>query len=108
MATTTTADDPCLSCGACCDSNVDVDWDEQQVPPGFVEAYQDRDGMWYRRTRIKPGNGPAKQQCVALHGTIGETVRCKIYRRRPRLCRSFPPGCAECNDARADYDLPPL
>ena len=102
-------ENPCMVCGACCDGGVDMDFAEQQVPPSFVALdWSEGGGHVFRKTRVKDGSGPARKQCAALVGTIGEQVRCEIYANRPRLCCIFPVGCPECNDARSDYGLDPV
>ena len=45
-------------------------------------------------------------QCIALSGTIGVAVKCRIYEDRPRVCREFTPGCDLCLDVRARDGIP--
>ena len=42
--------------------------------------------------------------CVFLDG--GD--RCSIYPTRPDICRAFPAGAPQCQEARALHGLPPL
>lgn len=51
------------------------------------------------------GAGP---RCVALAGTVGESVCCTIYEQRPGACRNVLPGDEKCERARARHGLPPL
>lgn len=43
--------------------------------------------------------------CVALRGTIGGIVSCKIYDVRPDVCRTFARGGSECLWAREEAGL---
>lgn len=53
-------------------------------------------------------------RCVALEGTVGDTVRCAIYDRRPSPCRNFKPSFENgkreerCDQARIAMGLEPL
>ena len=39
-------------------------------------------------------------RCIALQGTVGACVSCKIYEARPQACRNFQPGSPLCLEAR--------
>lgn len=104
---------PCLTCGACCAKyRVLFHWSERlddslRVPSDLT-------------VRISPhldamkGTELPDPRCVALKGTIGESVACTIYDRRPSSCRvfaaSFENGVREdrCDAARVSKGLPPL
>lgn len=93
------SDPRCRSCGACCST---VTTDPAGWPAWWTEepATQDlSNGM-----RI----GVVGSRCEALVGTIGERVACGVYEARPGVCRRFPVGSAECQEARKLANLPPL
>lgn len=60
------------------------------------------------------GTNQRQKRCIALEGTVGESVSCSIYNQRPTPCREFPVFLEdgslnpECNRIRAVYNLPPL
>ena len=39
-------------------------------------------------------------RCAFLRGTIGRSVSCDVYRRRPAVCRWFARGSEDCLEAR--------
>lgn len=103
---------PCLLCGACCASyRASFYWAEADdttdggVPVGMTDRVSA-----FRRAMRRDQDG----RCVALRGTPGQKVSCRIYDRRPSVCRSFEPawqaGAADnrCNESRARLGLPPL
>lgn len=104
---------PCLACGACCAAlrvsfhHAELASQGGAVPDGMTAA----DGP--RSCRML-GTDQAPPRCVALRGSVGETVRCSIYAERPGPCRDFQPhglyGVPNpgCNDARARHGLPPI
>lgn len=107
------ADNPCLSCGACCAAfrvsfdRSELDEEGGKVPASLVEY----ENAVLCRLR---GTDYLKPRCVALIGTIGESVRCGIYAERPGPCREFAPHAehgvfpSACNRARARHGLSKL
>jgi hypothetical protein len=53
-------------------------------------------------------------RCIALEGSVGHSVHCTIYDRRPAACRDFAPlsmlgmGDESCDEARRRHGLRPL
>ncbi|HTJ96792.1 MAG TPA: YkgJ family cysteine cluster protein [Rhodocyclaceae bacterium] len=105
---------PCQKCGACCAayrvSFYAGETDEFPggiVPNGLVEQINSVMACM-RGTEQHP------VRCVALRGTIGESVGCSIYEFRPSPCREFSPysllgqGDESCAEARRRHGLPPL
>lgn len=68
---------------------MDVD-DGDNVPPHLV-----KDSPLFGLMMRERGG-----QCIALAGTVGEHVRCRIYEVRPQVCRDFVPGSACCIEAQ--------
>ena len=105
---------PCQTCGACCASyrvsfpchEVD-DLSGGQVPWPLVESIGPH--LFCMR-----GTGSAPVRCVALHGTVGQSVSCAIYEFRPTACREFAPLAAvgrsdeACDEALRRHGLAPL
>ena len=106
-------DNPCVSCGACCASfRVDFAREELMseggaVPDGLAVEVTDR-------TCRMRGTDHAKPRCAALSGKVGVDARCGIYEWRPGPCREFGMlaplgrGDAACARARARHGLAPL
>lgn len=40
-------------------------------------------------------------RCIALEGSVGDSVRCGVYEVRPEACRRFKAGSQLCLEARA-------
>lgn len=103
---------PCLSCGACCVGlRASFYWAEaDDAMEGGVPARLTVRVDAFRRA-MRQGR---KGRCVALRGTPGRTVACRIYDRRPSVCRNFEPAWTEdpagarCLEARARLALPPF
>jgi Fe-S-cluster containining protein len=81
---------------------------------GWVpEAMAERDAIFKRCAHMR-GTRDHPRRCVALEGSVGESVRCTIYEQRPSPCRDFAPeadagrGDARCGDARRLQGLLPL
>lgn len=97
----------CLTCGACCQSFrvefavYELDDMGGRVPAALTEPVNGS-------TCRMQGTGTVPIRCVALHGTVGQTVACSIYDRRPRPCAELEEGSYGCNKARARHGLPPL
>jgi Fe-S-cluster containining protein len=105
---------PCMTCGACCAFfRVSFYWSEAdasaggQTPPHFTAKVSPY-------TTLMRGTERTPPRCVALHGTIGESVRCVIHPLRPSPCREFRASWVDglhnerCDRARAAHGLPPL
>lgn len=101
----------CTCCGACCATyRVVFPLDETQGDgvPANLAIKLDARFCFMRGTNRRP------QRCVALSGTIGQSVSCAIYQRRPSPCRAFAPEAAAgvgdiaCANARRLHGLPPL
>jgi len=93
----------CLDCGACCHSINPrlvelLGADAHTVPEEFAEG--DSSGGAHMRMLKDPACGGFV--CSAL----GEKNACRIYERRPFLCREFERGSAECLAAIADRRKP--
>ncbi len=64
--------------------------------------------------RSMRGTWAKQPHCIALRGTVGESVSCSIYDARPSACRdlkmSWEDGSPnpQCDRARALYGLAPL
>ena len=98
----TRAENPCLSCGACCSYSANwprfsTERDEvlELIPSRLVNA---------RRSGMRCDG----DRCAALSGTIGVATSCAIYPLRPEVCRTCMPGDAECTMARKKFGLPVL
>lgn len=105
---------PCLDCGACCAFfRVSFYWAEAgPFLGGTVPAEL--------TTKLNPhlsamrGTESRPARCVALQGTIGQSVACSIYGQRPSPCRDLMPAwmagepSPQCDKARAAHGLPPL
>ena len=102
---------PCQSCGACC-ASFRVDFHPAELAGGAFAW-----GQGVPPTMTVPvtasivrlcGTDSAAPRCVALVGTIGQTVACSIYAERTSPCREFDVEHAACNRARQRHGLPPL
>lgn len=101
----TQADNPCLSCGACCMTyRVSFYWaeaDERGLPSSIVE-------------RVTPhiscmaGTNASSPRCVALGAGTGGPMACGVYQQRPAPCREVQPGDDKCLRARGRHGLAPL
>lgn len=91
------ADDlDCQSCGACCvEAGAVILAEEDDVPATLVQRVANLRCMATEGTSFR---------CVALLGTVGRSVGCGIYGRRPDVCRTFDAGSDECLAARDAMD----
>lgn len=93
----------CQSCGACCVVAGEVAvYHEEMVPKHYTRSVRNRMGFaaWeadFMRAMARKPDGA----CAALRGKTGALCSCAIYDRRPKMCREFLPGSAECREARA-------
>ena len=102
---TDTEQSPCTRCGACCASF--------RVSFYFAEAHANNlsDSHIERineRFSCMAGTNTAEPRCMALAGTVGESVACRVYPARPGPCREVQPGDEQCLKARSKHGLPPL
>lgn len=92
---------PCTECGACC-AHTDPKWievnarDAAPIPealtqPGDVQPFA-----------MKMCNG----HCAALQGVVGREVSCRIYEKRPAICRNVQRGDALCAYMHGYHRLP--
>lgn len=82
----------CQTCGACCvEAGAVILADEDDIPGPLVQHVANLRCMATEGTSFR---------CAALLGTVGRSVGCGIYRRRPEVCRSFDAGSDECLSAR--------
>lgn len=108
------AEDLCLTCGACCATfRVSFYWGEAEtelggvVPIALTEKLND-----FRR--VMRGTNQPRPRCIALDGDVGHCVTCTIYPNRPTPCRDFPVSWSngeaneECDKARSAWGLPPI
>ncbi len=87
----------CVSCGACCAYSKSWpafigDGDSAGIPDELVDFAHER--MQCHGDR-----------CSALVGEIGIRARCRIYEKRPLVCREFQPGSEDCIMVRGSFDL---
>lgn len=104
----------CTECGACCAAfrvsfhRAELATDGRAGVPPAMAVHE------VNNTYRMAGTDEHISRCVALAGTVGESVRCTIYADRPSPCREF--GLladvgiyeAACNKARARHGLPPV
>lgn len=82
----------CQTCGACCvEAGAVILADEDDVPASLVQQVANLRCMATEGTSFR---------CAALLGTVGRSVGCGIYGRRPDVCRTFDAGSDECLSAR--------
>jgi uncharacterized protein len=105
---------PCLSCGACCAHyRVSLHWSEADPALGGRVPIELTETLGAHQ-RCMRGTWAKQPHCVALQGTVGDTVNCTIYDARPSACRdlrmSWQDGTPnpQCDNARIAYGLSPL
>ena len=100
---------PCQSCGACCAFfRVSFYWREAEAQenPGAVPVCLTQDYTDNLRT-MRGTTDKHRCRCVALEGTVGKSVSCSVYSRRPSPCRDFTASfendvhMPRCDEARA-------
>jgi uncharacterized protein len=85
----------CETCGACCAYS--WEW------PTFIGV---RDGEGIPEHLTENGRMRCEgNRCVALMGTIGVEVHCRVYRDRPLVCMEFTAGSPACLAVRAHFGL---
>lgn len=86
----------CQSCGACCvEAGAVILAEDDDVPIPLVQHVANLRCMATEGTSFR---------CAALLGTVGLSVGCAIYGRRPEVCRLFDAGSDECLSARDAMD----
>lgn len=105
---------PCLSCGACCHHfRVSFYWSEADPFLGGTVPVELTEKINNNYICMQGTNQP-NPRCIALEGTLGECVSCRIYTQRPTPCREFPLWLddgslnPECNRLRALKGMPPI
>jgi Fe-S-cluster containining protein len=105
---------PCITCGACCAHfRASFYWTEATREAGGLTPPHLTTKLTPHRAVMR-GTEANPPRCVALHGTIGEQVRCGIYALRPSPCREFQASWVSgvhnerCDRARAAHGLAPL
>ena len=111
ITTAADANNPCLTCGACCAFFL-VSFpshETDQSSGGLVPFELTRKSADSRR--CMKGTETKRPRCVALKGFIGARVNCRIYASRPSTCRAFSRSWEHdesnflCDRARAAYGL---
>jgi len=83
------AENPCLSCGACCAYyRIVFYWDECDAVPGGSIPLVFAERLNQEIACLK-GTNSYPPRCAALVGEIGKQVFCSIYEHRPSTCREF-------------------
>jgi len=80
---------PCESCGACC-AFFRVSFpiaETSDVPGGRVPC--DMTFLSNQTQRCMKGTETKSPRCIALEGSVGGHVKCRIYENRPSTCREF-------------------
>ena len=104
----------CRACGACCATfRITLPRCELDTAPGghvpaeLTEPYTPTTAAMREHPEIP-------HRCIALEGSVGQSVHCMIYAKRPTACSEFAPlaalgiGDEACNAARRRQGLPPL
>ena len=96
----------CRRCGACCSPEIKLPFyvgltatDVARLTPRWRAQNVGRASLL---TRLDPVGHCV---CVALQGTIGRRVHCRIYTRRPAACRQLAADTAACWKARRQAGL---
>ena len=79
----------CTSCQACCCHLEVILMGDDDPPQAFVET-----DTWGGQVMARKDDG----WCAALDR---DTMRCRIYERRPGVCRDFEMGGSECITERS-------
>ncbi|MEE4314541.1 MAG: YkgJ family cysteine cluster protein [Desulfofustis sp.] len=105
---------PCQRCGACCAFYlVSFPGDEATSSTGNNELL-DLSLPHGETSRFMKGTKARHPRCLALLGTVGGHVTCRIYQHRPSTCRAFQrswendAGNTLCDRARGVFGLEPF
>ena len=108
------AENECMRCGACCAAfRVAFHWSETETRSAFAVPFELATPIDPHRLAMRGTEGRAPR-CVALDGSVGDSVRCTIYANRPSPCRDMRAAWSDgrpseqCDRARARYGLKPL
>ena len=103
MLSQITAQDACLSCGACCAHfRVSFYWAEgENIHEDLLEPLTPV-------YSCMKGTNQKNPRCVALEGEVGKRVSCSIYENRSSSCKEVQAGDEQCEKARAAHKLIPL
>ena len=117
----------CRKCGACCvsqyDQDVFCDVDEKDIArlsPRLVRKHVKTSSMFdvfvsgdsdaafratWREQRAGALKGCRLCACVFLRGSVLHRTSCRIYDKRPDICRkAFKPGDRACLDTRRTFE----
>lgn len=98
----------CRTCGACCAFYTCVAVENtDRVPRTYYWKISECAGLPLPIARRQLKRDPATNNCLALEGEVGTSVRCGIYNRRPATCRNFEAGSDQCHAARRAFGLEP-
>jgi uncharacterized protein len=101
----------CLSCGACCAAMLCVGVRPAEDEKLSAEEYWDItiEGKNEEITVDRYLRRDAETLvCAFLHNQNGEPTACKIYERRPQICRDFDAGSDKCHALRRAYGIEPF
>lgn len=82
----------CENCGACCNVVYATEYNNPKI-----EAWAK-----IRDVKIQDGMIFFRETCPHFNA---ETKKCRIYLRRPELCKEFKEGCAACLAIRKLYKV---
>lgn len=100
MLSQISAQDACLSCGACCAFfRVSFYWAEGEGMPS--EVVEELTPVY----SCMKGTNQQNPHCVMLSGEIGQHVSCSMYEHRSSSCKEVQTGDEQCNKARHAYGL---
>ena len=103
MLSQISAQDACLSCGACC-AYFRVSFYGAEAMNIPTEMVEDINPVY----ACMAGTNQTNPRCVALEGEIGKQVSCSIYTVRSSSCKEVQAGDAQCAKARQAHHLIPL
>ncbi|MEG0488814.1 MAG: YkgJ family cysteine cluster protein [Acinetobacter sp.] len=103
MLSQISAQDACLTCGACCAFfRVSFYWAEgEAMPQNNIEPLT-------AVYSCMKGTNQQQPHCVALEGVVGQQVSCTMYEHRSSTCKEVQAGDDQCAKARQGYGLIPL
>lgn len=99
----------CLTCGVCCAAMlcVGVRPHEEFDPEEYWDiTIKDEDGEIIIDRYLR--RDAETLACAFLHIQADEPRICKIYKRRPQMCRDFEAGSDKCHALRRAYGLEPF
>ena len=100
MLSQISAQDACLTCGACCAFfRVSFYWAEGESMP--EEAVEVLTPVY----SCMKGTNQKNSRCIMLSGEIGQQVSCTMYEQRSSSCKGVQTGDSQCRKARQGYGL---